>query len=67
MKNFTIFFKQIVEGYFISQGHQLTLSQSLSYVSTFKILSCFKLNKCTPTKVFIALLSILNLVNTLDK
>ena len=67
MKNLHIFFKQIVDGYFISQGHQLTLSQSLLDVSTFKTFSCFKLNKFAPTKVFIALLSILNLGNTLDK
>ena len=67
MKNHRIFFKQIVDGYFISQGHQLTLSNSLLYVSTFKSFSCFKLNKYAPTKVFIALLSILILDNTLDK
>ena len=67
MKNVNIFFKQIIEGYFISQGHQLILSQSILYVSTFKTFNGFKLNKYTPTKVFIALLSILNLGNTLNK
>jgi len=67
MKNVNIFFKQIIEGYFISQGHQLILSQSLLHVSTFKTFSCFKLNKYAPTKVFIAFLSIRNLDNTLNK
>ena len=67
MKNLHIFFKQIVEGYFISQGHQLTIGQSLLYVSTFKTFSSFQLKRYAPTKVFIVLLSILNLSNTLDK
>ena len=67
MKIVNIFFKQIIEGYFISQGHQLILCQSILYVSTFKTFNGFKLNKYTPTKVFIALLSILNLGNTLNK
>ena len=63
MKNVNIFFKQIIEGYFISQGHQLTLSQSLLYVSTFKTFNGFKL----PINVFSAFLSIRNLDNTLNK
>ena len=63
MKNGSIFFKQILDGYFISQGHQLTLSESLFYVSTFKTFNGFKL----PTNVFSAFLSIRNPHNTLNK
>ena len=63
MKNVSIFFKQIIEGYFISQGHQLTLRESLFYVSTFKTFNRFKL----PANVFTAFLSIRNLDNTLNK
>ena len=63
MKNVNIFFKQIIEGYFISQGHQRTLKESLFYVSTFKTFNRFKL----PTNVFTTFLSIRNLDNTLNK
>ena len=63
MKNVNIFFKQIIEGYFISQGHQLTLSDSLFYVSTFKTFNGFKL----PANLFSTFLSIRNVDNTLNK
>ena len=63
MKNGIIFFKQIIEGYFISQGHQLTLRETLFYVSTFKTFNRFKL----PANGFITFLSIRNLDNTLNK
>ena len=63
MKNGIIFLKQIIEGYFISQGHQLTLRETLFYVSTFKTFNGFKL----PANVFSTFLSIRNLDNTLNK
>ena len=63
MKNVSIFFKQIIEGYFISQGHQLTLRETLFYVSTFKTFNRFKLT----ANVFTTFLSIRNLNNTLNK
>jgi hypothetical protein len=63
MKNVSIFFKQIIEGYFISQGHQLTLIESLFYVSTFKTFNRFKLS----TNVFTTFLSIRNLDNIPNK
>ena len=63
MKNVNIFFKQIIEGYFISQGHQLTLSESLFYVSTLETFNGFKF----PTNVFTTFLSIRNIDNTLNK
>jgi hypothetical protein len=63
MKNGSIFFKQIIEGYFISQGHQLTLSESLFYISPLETFNRFKL----PTNVFTTFLSIRNLDNTLNK
>ena len=59
MKNVNIFFKQIIEGYFISQGHQLTLSESLFYVSNSETVNHFKF----PTNVFSTFLSIRNLDN----
>jgi len=63
MKNVNIFFKQIIEGYFITQGHQLTLKKSLFYVSTLETSNRFRL----PTNVFTTFLSIRNLDNTLNK
>lgn len=63
MKNGIIFFKQIIEGYFISQGHQLTIREALFYVSTFKTCNGFKL----PTNLIITFFSIRNLDNTLSK
>ena len=62
MKNCIIFFKQIIEGYFISQGHQLTLRETLFHVSTFKTCNGFKLS----TNVFSTFFSIRNLDNTLS-
>ena len=63
MKNGVIFFKQIIEGYFISQGHQLPLLESLFYVSTFKTCNGFKL----PTNLITTFFSIRNLDNTLSQ
>ena len=63
MKNGIIFFKQIIEGYFISQGHQLTIRETLLHVSIFKTCNGFKL----PTNLITTFFSIRNLDNTLSK
>ena len=63
MKNVNIFFKQIIEGYFISQGHQLT---SQSHYSMFLLLKLSIVLNYLQTYLS-TFLSIRNLDNTLNK